>query len=281
MKIKKFLLLFPVIGLATSCNTNSIAGTYAFQMGKDNGTHFGIFLKLKDKHYEFNESTPVSEEVKTKAKQFAFTFTIGTNTKEGESSALDFISSILDTLAKEKLDLINGYYYYGRTLKDEEREIKLGVETIMMKELAKSIVKALDLPEELDLDDIIDSIPDFTPEQIEKVLFTTYTTNIVTCYIPVSINDLFYQLYWYGYDLNVDENDEVVINELVIPEEEKAYRLPGMHPSSTDVEKINLTFASDHAKLQEKIDSLGFPNDLLNLSKYRDFNTVAMGLAKK
>ena len=51
MKLKTTtVLLFTTALLLSACNKKSIAGIYGFQMGKEKGTHFGIFLKLTDKY---------------------------------------------------------------------------------------------------------------------------------------------------------------------------------------------------------------------------------------
>ena len=52
MKFKKLLLLGMMLPLATSCGFNGdISGTYGFQLGKETGTHFGLFLALSNDPY--------------------------------------------------------------------------------------------------------------------------------------------------------------------------------------------------------------------------------------
>lgn len=50
------ILLAAIASLLTSCGSKSIAGQYGFQLGKANGTHFGIFINLKDEKYKTSDS---------------------------------------------------------------------------------------------------------------------------------------------------------------------------------------------------------------------------------
>ena len=55
MKIKKALTLGCLLPLITSCGKNPVVGTYAFQMGKEKGTHFGLYLDLSNDDFTGNE----------------------------------------------------------------------------------------------------------------------------------------------------------------------------------------------------------------------------------
>ena len=79
--------------------------------------------------------------------------------------------------------------------------------------------------------------------------------------IPVSIDDVYYQLYWYGKDVRINfEQFEVEIVDVT------AHDL-GTHPKPEEVEQINQTFAQEHQGCM--------------FTSFRDFNQVKMGLIKK
>ena len=86
MKLKKILSLLFLTPLVISCNNNSMAGTYKFQMGKEKGTHFGLFLELKDNPYT------AYEDVKD-CKELELSFDASFATEE--------LGSILDLLKNE------------------------------------------------------------------------------------------------------------------------------------------------------------------------------------
>ena len=251
---KAHALLLVAATLLTSCSKDSIAGTYSFQMGKESGTHFGIHLKLTDK-YTTIESDP---ETTKKYKECDLTFSI----KLGDDT--DSFASILEliaTLLGQEGDriTINGYYYKGNQVdRDGAIEIKLGVDSSFF----KKIFDGVELPQDIEF-------PVLDPETIEKVVYTTYASNTVTMNIPVSEIDVIYQLYWYGIDFTYSEADGFKIVHLP---EEKVHN-PGSHPTATDIETINQTYGTDHQAFSQKFG--------LDLSTYRDYYTLAMGLVKK
>lgn len=248
-------LLLSTAALLTSCSNDSIAGTYGFQMGKANGTHFGLYLKLTDKY----TTIATQPEVKKKYKkcEFSFSFKLGEDT-EGLESIITMIASLLG----EKGDKIKvpGYYYKGSYIKKEEAtELKLGVDFSFFK----------DIFDELDIADI--DFPVLSPEKIEKIIYTTYSSNKVTLNVPVSEADVIYQLYWYGIDFSYSKEEGVKIVDLPAEQCHK----PGTHPSATDVTYINetLKYYDNH---QAFIEEFGF-----KISSYRDYYTLAMGLVKQ
>ena len=258
--IMRFLKKTPVLLMAvplllTSCSNGSIAGTYGFQMGKESGTHFGIYVKLTDKKYTTSDPAVT---VSDKAKQCDFSFSI----KFGDDT--EIISSIITIIAKalgqegNKIT-VPGYYYRGKTIDNEGGfELKVGVDT----DFFKKIFDGIDLPQDLDF-------PVLDPETIEKVMYTTYSTNIVTMNVPVSEVDVIYQLYWYGIDFSYSEEEGIKIVHLPAEQVHEA----GTHPTAEQVAVINETYGTNHQAFVEKFQ--------LNISTYRDFYTLALDLVKK
>ena len=103
------------------------------------------------------------------------------------------------------------------------------------------------------------------PTKITDLLFVaSINKNIVNFYLPVSIDDLMFQLYWYGYDLSSTKwNSEEVTDDdfLVTPEGKHDI---GTHPTAEEIATINTHYADDH---DGKV--------------YRDFHILKLGLSKK
>ena len=310
MKHKKFLTFIPVLGMLFSCNQKSIAGVYYFQMGKDQGTHFGVYVTLSNKKWE-SEKHPVAD-----AKMLYFDLNIGGD-KKSSGSFLEELAKILADLRGDKKYILSGYYYRDRTLRDGEQEVKIGIDlddlfnsfqTIDVDDPEdpaepEALVLRLGDEEETPSEDPSEdepTIPDteeyedlLLPEDIEKVLFTTYQSDTLKLYIPVSFNDLLFQFYWYGVDYRVDDYGlpERFENKWW-PEEQANLHLAGTHPTAADVTYINetLNYGETHSDIQEKFKSYASALEILtggklnidiDLSEYRDYNTLPMGLVKK
>lgn len=241
--------------MLTSCGTDSIAGTYGFQMGKETGTHFGIYLTLKDKKYVSPDPAVIVNE-KSKECEFKFSIKFGDETDIISS----FISVVAEILGQEGNKItIPGYYYKGTQVDEEGAiEIKLGVDFSFM----KTIFDGID-----DMPDI--SFPQLDPDTIEQIVYTTYLNNIVTVNIPVSELDALYQLYWYGVDFNVDGEGKLVKNDTPFEGHK-----PGSHPTAEDVKTINETYNYKETHKQF------FETLKMDSGDYRDYYTLAMGLVK-
>ena len=255
-RLLKTPILFLSVGtLLTSCSSDSIAGTYGFQMGKENGTHFGLYLKLTDKYTTISSQPEVKK--KYKKCEFSFSIKLGDDTESIES-----IITMIASLLGEKGDKIKvpGYYYKGSYIKKEDAtELKIGVDFSFFK----------DIFDGLDISDI--DFPVLSPEKIEKIIYTTYSSNKVTVNVPVSEADVIYQLYWYGVDFSYSEEDGVQIVDL--PEEQ--CHKPGTHPTANDVKYINetLKYKETHQAFIDKFQ--------IKIGDYRDYYTLAMGLVKQ
>ncbi len=248
------ILLLATTSLLTSCSSNGMAGTYGFQMGKDSGTHFAISVKMSNKYVTLKDQPEVTK----KYKGCEMIFSVKTGDDDGVSinSFLEMLAEILGQ-DKDKPIRIPGYYYKGeKKFRDGSFEVKLGVDTTFI--------------EDLDDEDVL---PIFTPDMVEKIVYTTYLKDTLTLNIPVSITDVAYQLYWYGADIIYTEADGVQIVDSPSGEHE-----PGTHPTVEEVEEINLTFGDRHAELMTFLNKHGFDIDL---SVYRDYYTLALGLLRK
>lgn len=253
-RMKKIpMLLASVPLLLTSCST-TIAGTYGFQLGKDKGTHFGIFITLTDTKYK-NNNPEAEIDPRAKKCKYKFSFNLGSS---DESETGNLLSGLAGLLGEEAT--FNGYYYEnGKPSKDGTTELKIGVDFSFIKDLFDD--------EEEDPTDP-DDFPVISPDTIEKIVYTTYKNAVVTLNIPVSEVDVIYQLYWYGIDFSYSESTGLEFITSPYGEHQ-----PGTHPEETDVQAINnLGYAEAHREFAEKFN--------IDLHSYRDFYTLAMGLNK-
>ena len=252
-KIKKCpIFLACVTSLLTSCSNDSIAGTYGFQMGKENGVHFGIFITLTDTY-------KTVQEVSDKYKECTYTFSLDMGKDEANEGTFTSLMKMISTFLgqEEGKDIsIPGYYYKGEVCdSDGTVEVKIGLDFSFLKNVF----------DELDLHNI--DFPVLDPDTIEKIVYTTYLNSVLTLNIPVSEVDVIYQLYWYGVDFSYDTEHGIQIIDS--PYDGK----PGSHPTKEIIETINLTYGNDHKAFGELF---GF-----DLSTYRDYYTLGMGLVKR
>ena len=258
MKFNKIgIILFTSVLLLASCAKKSIAGIYGFQMGKEKGTHFGLFLQLTDKYITL-DSQP-EETKKYKEGEFSFSYKSGETPEgeEGEEDSFD-VMTFLGKLFKQEGDIIKVpcYYYKGEKIPNtDQTELKIGVDFSFLQDVVDETTK----------DD--DSVfPVLEPELIEMIVYTTYGNDVVTMNIPVAQEDAIFQLYWYGFDIYMD-GTEVKINYDLEGHD------PGTHPTEDDVAEINKTYGDQHKAIGEMFG--------IDLSTYRDFYTLAMGLVKQ
>ena len=188
------LLLVAISSLLTSCST-TIAGTYGFQLGKDKGTHFGIFLKLTDAKYKTE-----NPDIDARAKKCRYTFSVNLGDGSDDTSEFDnIITALIESFGDDGKFSVNGYYYEnGKPAKDGTVELKIGLDfTALIDKLIEE--SGEEIPE--------DAFPTIDPDTIEKVIYTTYKNAVVTINIPVSEADVLYQLYLYGLDITYSESE--------------------------------------------------------------------------
>ena len=263
-KMRLPVLFVSLLALLTSCSEPSMAGTYGFKMGKESGTHFGLFMELSSEAFEDEQVIHDHPE----AKKAALSFDVASNTSETLGILINLASHLIEDESDNPDDgtmVVRGYYYKGSKVeKDGAIELKLGLDLTKIQSLIESISTALEteIP-----------IPELNPDMIEKVVYTTYSGNSLTLNIPVSFSDVFYQLYWYGIDFDYNETDKIFTKESPYGKHEV-----GTHPTEEDVKNINQTFGADHQALK---DYLEVDSSELNLSSYRDYHTLGMGLLKQ
>lgn len=253
MKLKKLLILGSMLPLITSCGKNSIAGTYAFQMGKEKGTHFGLFMNLSDDPYTEQDGL-------TGYKQMTFSFNV--SFPEGDSEQTqDEMKSILDFFKDEDGNFsLNGYYKLGdERNKAGEQRLIIGFYFFYMLEKFEEVYESTEeeLPESTKTALNILNNSDL----IQSIMYATYTSDGVNAYIPVSLEDVYYQLYWYGYDIQIDaETTDIKLVEVYQHDF-------GTNPTKDDVAEINKTFEADHKGMM--------------FTTYRAFNDLKLTLLKK
>ena len=268
---KKLALFFASVPLLVSCANGSIAGTYGFQLGKDTGTHFGMFLALSDEAFvpEQGDETQYEEGLK----KFDFTISVNMGDDEGDAGTASVIDNILDYFRDDDGNaVIPGYYKLtDETNPKGERRIKLG---ISFNYIAEKIAKAA--KEEGDTDINTDDLNMLNNAAIiQNLLCATYKDETVNIYVPVSLEDLYYQLYWYGTDLHIsiDLDAEDISDLIKITIVEVTKHDFGTLPTKDEVAAINQTYKQDHSNC-----TLPFV-DVYN--EFRLFHQIKLGLSKK
>lgn len=169
------------------------------------------------------------------------------NPEKGEKFYLGFdikTSDVEDgyaTLLKEVTPLI-GYYQVDKAVKiDGGSQLKIGINLLGEYEVPQSITDA--------------------------IFVANITDTVVNFYLPVSFDDLRYQLYWYGWDLNVENilaaftgEDET---EDPIASVDGPHSLD-VHPTKEEIDAINEHYPDAH-----------------DGELFRDYHVLKLGLTKK
>ncbi len=208
MKKVKFLpfLLMPL--LLASCQSNSFVGEYTFQMGKNSGTHFSVGMNL-NKNEVTNDGEVVGKEIK-----ISLSAKLADATKDDEDNPLYFLYDIL----AEGIN-IDGYYNIGNKMAQDNYKLNIGFTLSTIEEIfGETFVIA--------------------PDKIEKIIYSEVNSKAITLFVPVSLDDLLFQLYWYGLDIHYEgegEDSELVFGDSVEHE-------ANTHPTQEDVSEINKTY---------------------------------------
>lgn len=257
MKIKKVLTLTCMIPLLASCANKSIAGKYAFQMGREKGTHFGLFLNLFDEAY--NGEAKVED-----GKKMTFAFNASFPAGDSEETQ-ESINSILDFFKDPETGdfTLNGYYKTNNEANEKgEPRLVIGFDFIYILQSSSEVYESITGQEiSQEAKDMLAILNN--DGLIQSLLIATYGKEEVNAYIPVSIEDVYYQLYWYGYDIKVTMQGEDFNIDLV----EVTKHAFGTTPTKEDVDEINKTFAADHEGTQ--------------FTTYRAFNQLKLTMIKK
>ena len=286
MKLKSLSLLLALGSMClASCGNGNVAGVYSFQLGRDRGVHFAArmellstsYMDLKEEDYlgnDFRFTLDVKTSLKSVSEEpFSFPedFSIpedflsdysqessfDLSQSEGEpTSSVDYsdvpsisveaILAVLYTILGDGT-AVCGYYRVGDAAPEGGKRLHLGIS--INKDIRAFLADLLQVsPESLE----------FTPKMTEMVMYSTLDGKTIEISIPVSMDDLVFQLYWYGYDLHT-EDGEFHFDEL------KTTHIAGSHPTDADIDAINADplFKAHHPD-----------------KTYRDHYTVTLGLTK-
>ena len=263
MKFKKLFLFFALTPLLVSCANKSIAGTYGFQLGKETGTHFGITLALTDTAFapEQGDETVYEDGLKR------FEFSVSAKMSESDEQSSSAIDSILDYFKDSDGNAtIPGYYKLTDDVsRSGERRIKLGISFKYVADKLASIVK-----EETGKDVDSTQFNELNNSSIiQNLLCATYKDDTVNVYIPVSFNDLYYQLYWYGTDIKItfDPTKESIEEMIDFDIIEVTPHQFGTYPTKEEIAQINETFIPAHEGAL--------------FTEFKTFYQIKLGLMKK
>ncbi len=250
------LLVVPL--LLSGCGGSSNETTYAFQMGRQSATHITAAMKLTKEDYSIDgkkvgqkltyymearmgsassssaandgeESAPTSEASVLSSEAISSASESESSVEESSSFDFDFKKEIMEMLA-EGISL-DGWYEIGAENEKGRKEMTVGFDLSGIIGETGSDIK-------------------LEPEVLEKIIYSETDGGAIYLSIPVSLDDLVYQLYWYGFDL--DNFADVTEHKV------------GTHPTSEQVAEINKTYPASHG-------------DRL----YRDFHCLSLALKKQ
>lgn len=261
------LLLFPLV--MTSCGSSKFLGTYSFQLGKNTGTHIGVYATVTNKAYTYEDAS--TGETLTIGKKMNIRMRLG-GVKLG---------TFLDDIDLSDVT-IPAYYMIGKELPfNQGNVLHLGfhipdVLNILFPEEPEPETNPLpnrddpvDPAEPSEPTDPTDPTEPTDPESdvpegwddpttipteiTARFVYTTISSTTLTFNLPVSLLDLQFQLYWYGLDL-YDISARPAEHEV------------GTHPTKEEIDYINneLGYASAHDD-----------------TAFRDYHTLSLALSKK
>lgn len=228
MKKIKALYLLPALLLSSCSNTNNIYGTYEFRLGKTDGTHIGVSATLKDEAYEQIEGMKKMDLKAEFGEEFSIAKTLDEYAEEYPIME-NLLLAIKDEFAK--IDTIP-FYYSLTEYQNEKYGTRLNVGSDYLTTFFSNI-----FPDEVET--IKENGFDLGPELLENI-FSAYIGNKkLTFQIPVSLDDLKYQLCWYGFLIG-GRNGLSSLDENKLPGDKGRARI-GVHPKITKDEEGNIT----------------------------------------
>lgn len=244
MKRLRVLSLLPALLLA-SCSKVDYSGTYEFRLGKTDGSHLAVSAVLTNEAYTV-EGT----------KKMSITADLGAEMSptaiiEQYGEEYPFLEPFIDIITDEVAGIKEIPLYYAVTqYKDAKRGVRLNVGTDFavqkVEELKQKYPIIKELLEYLEIDD---SRFEVTPEKA-KYYFGAYVDNkVLTFEIPVSMDDLEMQEFWYGKSSKVSGD---YVSRLPGTQGEERF---GTHPkvvtnvqgqvTSSEVEQVNKLFEKE------------------------------------
>lgn len=256
MKKLKLIGLLPFVCLS-ACSKSSFAGLYEFRLGKTDGAHFGISVELKDDAYEKREgmkqmflSADLGSEYSIEA--FAEQY------EEDYPFIADIVDKVLKALPEDKT--IDAYYQVTNIVDPKYgNRVKVGsdfIEELISKAFPEYVSLIEDFVQLIFPDKTISSLTE--PEMIQFVSCAYADGKNFTFQIPVSSEDLFQQLAWYGYLFDEDSCSIFrKLDETKLPGIKGEERF-GNHPASvkdeqgnivsTEVDAMNLAFEYEFSR---------------------------------
>lgn len=258
MKFPKILIAAPLLFSLIGCGSNQgYAGKYSFQLGTNEGTHAAISITLEDNPYENADEDIKQYNPKTFKLHIDINGVVigGDSSNTSENSSSEAISSEEELLIENPFtdfSWMTGYYYTDGKQEKTGELLHLGI-------------------------DILDQYT-ISPRLTEKIIYATVNSSEINVVIPVSFNDLFYQLYWYGYRIAslID-----VIEPVNVLEENPDFA-PffvgndiGTHPTPEAIQAIK-----DYQNKRYETKPEGYDDSEEIFNNYHDFHTLNMGLKK-
>ena len=236
--------------LLISCGGSAREQLYSFQMGKQSGAHMIASMTLRQEDYIADKQVLgkkmtfyIEAKMGKPSSQASTLFSEDSLSSEAISSASEGTSTVsssassnpdFEDLIMEVLSeglTVHGWYSIKETLADGRQRMPIGFDIGSV------------FPE-------AGETYNLGPDVIEKLIFCETDGKTIYLSIPVSMNDVFFQLYWYGMDIiNFEETTEHEINT---------------HPTEADIAEINKTFPATHGG-----------------TVYRDFHCISLGLKKQ
>ena len=254
---KKFLVGSLLLAMSlTSCGKSEYHGSYAFQMGKKGTAKVGSTMDLTQEK--------ITVKVDEKDQQFE-KFDITLEVPEDAEGGDDITSTIFDLFGDNGLS--GGYKI---DYDDEMPDPKINLYPVI--EIPGDILNGGG--EEGEGEGSSSSDPESSSSSvtplvidsrfIDDIMIAVIKGKTINVTVPVSLNDLMFQLYWYGFDL---------FDPLELKPLEKHDH--GTHPTKEEIDKINETYTAEHFDLDAF-----FKYQVVREIKYRDYYTLTMGLAK-
>lgn len=224
MKLKKLLFLLIGCLALSACGQQSFYGTYSFTLGNTKENAIGIEFILSSQVIDvpgpkttsllLSNSQSSSDLYGVKRKLDVNLYT-GGNKLSNLADATDMVikaigPDVMDVIGLTRDDLFSilssfsidedGGLYYSldeRLTKDKGHRMRIGID---------SLAFFKDLPEE-EREFYIALLSEISEALIEAIAVAFLNGNTLTVTIPVSLNDLLFQLCWYGLFINFNPTD--------------------------------------------------------------------------
>ena len=271
---RKHLFTLALLPLClASCGGQGYVGTYSFQLGKNSGAHASMSMILSNEDYV--------EEGKTLGKKMSAEGVVQAGPASSDSSeAISDSSStgdedIFNLILKDGISL-SGYYNIGDDRPNGRKRLRLcfGLESILGSEIPMQL---------------------FDEDLIELFVYAEVDARRIYLRVPVSLEDLVYQLYWYGEDFTIlidPPKLDDLFDESTSTIESASYESYSEEASSEEISSQEATSSSAASEpvaheigslpTQEDVDEINKTYPLThNGAKYRAFYTISFSLTRQ